>query len=88
MMPTNLEFLLDGMKVGYFEAREYPARPGRYRYMPYRSGGHYKMVQQILQQGAARCYYDTGALRVSFTVIAIPEYGTLELSDLQSSSRS
>ncbi len=45
MGSSKLEFLLNGIAVGYFEDSEYPRQDGRYRYVPYRSVGHYQMQQ-------------------------------------------
>ena len=78
------EFMFNGLQVGCFE-EAFPRSPGRYRYMPYRSGGHYEMHKQRRANGGARCYYDSGGTRVSFMVTDCPEYGVLELHDFETS---
>ncbi len=79
---SKLEFNLEGSgAVGVFEASEPPCSGGRYRYMPYRSGSHYAMHCRLEAGDIPRCYYDTGATRVFFSVRAFVEYGVLELGD-------
>ena len=46
MAHSEREFMFDGKPVGYFEERELPRVPGRYRYMPYRGLGHYEMQRR------------------------------------------
>jgi len=76
----ELEFSYEGMPVGYFEEAAYPTAPGRYRYMPYRGEGHYRM-QAALRAGARpRCIFGSSA---SFAVLECPEYGVLELVDFR-----
>ena len=73
------DFMFDGMPVGSFE--QIPQSPGRYRYEPYRSVGHYQMQTLLTSGGSPRCYYDANAERVTFSIRACPEYGVLELGD-------
>ncbi len=82
MGSSKLEFLLNGMPVGYFEESEYPRQDGRYRYVPYRSLGHYQM-HTALEHGHVRCYYTLGSEKISFAVLDCPEYGILELADFR-----
>ena len=86
-MTANLEFMFNGSRVGCFDAGALPSRPGRYRYEPYRSYGHYEMHKVLRMRGAPRCYYDAEEFRISFTVRACPEYGLLDLDEFDSSSR-
>ncbi len=81
MVTTRLEFLFKGMPVGYFEESEYPRQSGRYRYMPYRSLGHYQMHAEKREKGKVRCYYQVGSEQVSFAVLDCPGYGILELAE-------
>lgn len=76
-------FMFEGMPVGIFLESEWPRHGGRYRYMPYRGLGHYQMQTQRREKGNARCYYDVGSERVSFTVADCPEYGILVLVDFE-----
>ncbi len=78
-----LEFMYEGMPVGFFEEAEYPRQGGRYRYMPYRGAGHYQMQVELGEKGSARCSYTAGSERVTFAVVACPEYGLLELADFE-----
>ncbi len=77
----SLEFMFEGMPVGYFEESEYPRQSGRYRYMPYRGPGHYQMGLEMREKGSARCHFNVGLEQISFTVSDCPEYGILELED-------
>lgn len=77
------EFLLDGMAVGLFKDGAYPRVAGRYPYEPYRGPGHYEMVTRVRAGRVARCYYDQGELRVSFSVRALPGYGMIETDDFE-----
>ena len=86
-MTSSVEFMFNGMQVGCFDAAALPSRPGRYRYMPYRSFGHYEMHKLLRAGGAPRCWYDIEEFRISFTVGAFPEYSLLDLHDFDRSPR-
>ena len=77
-MTKPLEFWFQGLPVGFFEEPEYPRTSGRYRYMPYRGPGHYRMGQ-ALAHGPAQCSFKAGWRRRKFTVKSVPEYGVLEI---------
>ncbi len=77
----ELEFFYEDMAVGYFEEPEFPSRPGRYRYMPYRGPGHHKMQTARRSGERPKCYYCGTGIRVTFLVVDCPEYGVLELTD-------
>jgi hypothetical protein len=81
MERRKLEFTFEGQPVGYFEEPEFPASGGRYRYMPYRGPGHYRMGIKLSEAGRAQCSYDSGGERVLFIVQSCPEYGVLELGE-------
>jgi hypothetical protein len=76
-------FDFEGGAAGIFLDDGFPQFPGRYRYMPYRSGSHYRMGQRIQATGSAVCTYDDGGRRVRFTVRSCGEYGLLDLSDFE-----
>jgi hypothetical protein len=76
-------FMFEGMPVGIFMEAEWPREDGRYRYMPYRGLGHYRMQTRRREKGSARCYFDDGRERVCFTVADCPEYGVLVLVDFE-----
>jgi hypothetical protein len=80
---SKAEFSYKGMSVGFFEAAGYPTAPGRYRYMPYRGGGHYEMQTALKAGSRPRCSFRTDKRVVSFAVIACPEYGVLELVEFR-----
>jgi len=88
MALSKLQFMLDGIPVGYFEGNDFPSSPGRYRYMPFRGPGHYVMRKQLSAGGRPRCYYDAGDIRVSFAVRDCPEYAVLDLCDFENSPQS
>jgi hypothetical protein len=79
---VKLDFEYEGLRVGYFtEGCSYPSVPGTYRYMPYRSGGHFSMHQELRATGTARCTCAGPEGRMTFLVRACPEYGVLVLDD-------
>ena len=75
------------MPVGIFLESERPRSSGRYRYMPYRGRGHYQLGLEMGKKGSARCYYDVGPERISFSVVGCPEYGVLELADFEAEAK-
>ena len=54
---TRLDFFIDGKAIGCFLDEVYPARPGRYRYSPYRGEGHALMVAALQKGTAATCRF-------------------------------
>lgn len=75
------DFYFRDMVVGIFA--EMPRASGRFRYEPYRGLGHYEMQALLSSGGYPQCYYDSGDVRVVFTVRDCPEYGVLELGDFE-----
>ena len=74
---TPLEFKYSGGVAGAFEETAYPKKEGRYRYEPYRSGSHYKMITAIEVVGFAEIEFeDVGTLRRA--KVTLPEYGILD----------
>ena len=58
MRPEALEFFFQGLPVGRFlDVEVYPAKPGIYRYLPYRGVGLYRLGQECGPGGVARCSY-------------------------------
>jgi hypothetical protein len=76
-----VEETLDISSVGEFEEWERPRSDGQYRYLPFRSRGHFILQAQLRAGRQPRCYYDEGDVRISFTVSSCPEYGVLEVRD-------
>jgi hypothetical protein len=74
-----VEFFLDGRVVGYFKESVAPATPGRYGYEPYRGPGHLQLSRRLSARKPATCTYSIGNEQVTFTVISVPDYGTLDL---------
>lgn len=81
--PTELKFSFNGMRVGLFNAADPPTGPGRYRYIPYRSGGHYLMHEALARGMRPRCTIIANGRLVSLAVVGFPEYGVLELAEFQ-----
>lgn len=81
--PHKFEFFFNGMRVGFFEETGFPTKPGRYRYMPYRSGGHYEMHKSRRAGLQPRCTLYIDDRVISFVVVDCPEYGMLELADFR-----
>lgn len=82
MERPELEFSLDGDPVGYFTETGAPTAPGRYRYMPYRGGGHYEMGQRFQSGESPRCELLTATMRVSFTALSVPEVHVMEIGEV------
>ena len=83
----GLEFHFLGYAVGLLLADDPPRLTGQYRYMPYRSGGHFFMHVRLRSRGKAKCSYETNDEIVKFTVSSCPEYGILELCDFEINPR-
>ncbi|HET6323319.1 MAG TPA: hypothetical protein VFG04_01370 [Planctomycetaceae bacterium] len=79
-MRHEFDFAYESLIAGYFLASHRPSASGRYRYMPYRAGGHYKLHCALQAGEQPRCTFSAHP-NVSFIVLACPEYGVLELSD-------
>ncbi len=85
-MRRELDFTYDGKRVGYFEEPVCPSTPGRYRYMPYRSIGHYELNIALRAGRRPRCAVPSHPGK-SFTVLSCPEYGVLELAEFSAARR-
>lgn len=79
-MSDASDFFFERLAVGSFVGG-LPRQDGRHRYEPYRGEGHYRLATLLRRGSAQRCYYDVGEQRFFFTVIGLPEYGVLELSE-------
>ena len=81
-MSSRIEFFLfeDDSPVGGFEAAEPPLTAGDYNYMPFRSVGHYRLVERVRAGNAVQCYCNSAQTRVVFVITAIPSYGRISLS--------
>jgi hypothetical protein len=73
------EFSHNGVVAGYFDQGVMPSTPGRYRYMPYRSAGHYCVCLESRSGGHPVCTLVANEQALSFIVVGIPEYGVLEI---------
>jgi hypothetical protein len=83
---SGLDFFMDGGGVGILDT-DGPREPGRYSYMPYRSVSHYSMCRLLRSGESPRCYCVTEREHVAFTVKSLPEYGVLELCDIERTPR-
>jgi len=83
----ELIFSIGNLEVGVFKERSYPETSGQYRYEPFRGPGHYELSTRLRAGTPTHCHYDIEFERVSFTVIACPEYGLIELTDFKRASR-
>lgn len=77
------EFYFDGMGIGLFLEAEGPTAPGLHRYAPFRGSGHYEMHALLRAGGSPRCDFEADGERVTFTVQGSPEYGVLDLCDIE-----
>lgn len=78
-------FFYEDHPVGYFEDDALPCVAGKYRYMPFRGFGHYRLQGALRASGPQRCHYVTANSKRYFTVVACPSYGLLQLADFDSS---
>ena len=76
-------FYFESGAVGYFLDRPLPSLPGRFRYMPYRSVAHYKLIGAVKSVGPQRCHYVANSNNRWFKVVVWISYGVLELSDFE-----
>ena len=78
-VPTkHLDFSFNGRTAGYFlELADYPTVPGRYRYMQYRSVGHYELGTAWQKAKSAVCTFVTAEGPVSIRTRFGGEPGTL-----------
>ncbi len=76
-------FFFEGNAVGYFMEEPLPKAPGRYRYVPYRGPGHYRLGVALSSSGPQCCHYVADGKKIQFTVKAWVSYGLLELSGFE-----
>lgn len=82
MDDPKFAFFIDGTFAATF-VDAFPLADGRYRYEPYRGGGHYDLWRTIEAFGSARCFYEIGSDLVYFSARASSDYGFLNLSDFE-----
>jgi hypothetical protein len=76
-------FFFEGRGAGYFEETELPCSNGKYRYMPLRSGAHYRLHLALKSSGPQRCHHIVDGKKRFFTVLSCPSYGQLELAEFE-----
>ena len=76
-------FYFNGRHVGYFESAELPSKPGHYRYMPFRSVGHYQFIRALGSGNPQRCHFVVGGTKRHFLVLRLVEYGVLEIAAVE-----
>lgn len=81
-MAHAFDFCFEGGPAGYFLGESMPVAEGVYDYMPYRSGSHYRLHQELRSSGAVRCQSRATTPSIQFTVISWPGYGKLEIADV------
>jgi hypothetical protein len=77
-------FFFKDRPVGYFEGDQLPDKPGEYRYMPFRSRGHYEFIGALKSKGPQRCHYLVEEKKRHFTVLHWVSYGLLVLGEFVS----
>jgi hypothetical protein len=73
-------FFFEDSPVGYFERGQLPPAAERYRYVPYRSFGHYRLIGALKSVGPQCCHYVIAGSKYYFTVQDWVSYGLLELT--------
>jgi hypothetical protein len=79
----SVDFYMDSQIVGAFPSGELPMIDGSYGYEPYRSPGHLNLHRELQAGKSPRCFYKTGAQRISFSVTACPTQGVLTLVGIE-----
>jgi len=77
-------FFFEDRPLGYFEGDQLPDKPGEYRYMPFRSRGHYEFIGALKSAGPQRCHYLIAGRKHHFTVLKSVSYGLLALAEFDS----
>lgn len=77
------EFEFEGLPVGLFKAGQFPSTPGNFPYEPFRGPGHYEMSTALRDGRTPRCSYTDKDQRISFSVLACPQYGILALDHFE-----
>ena len=75
-------FTCDGHVVGEFKDG-YPAETGKFRYMPYRGPGHYRLGIKMRDEGSAVCTFTNGSEMYTMLITACPKYGVLTAGELK-----
>jgi hypothetical protein len=78
---TRTEFCYEGTPAGTFYGDVAPTEPGLYRYMPFRSIGHYMMGKAVEAGDRPVCTYESPAGTVSFEVTDRHRDGRLDLDN-------
>ena len=76
-------FYFNGRQVGHLESTELPSKPGQYRYMPFRSVGHYEFIRALSSGNPQRCHFVVGGAKRHFLVLRLVERGVLEIADVE-----
>lgn len=75
-------FFFEDIPAGYFEDAQLPTVNGKYRYVPLRSVGHYRLMGALRSLGPQRCHFVVGGEKRYFLVLRLVEYGLLEIAEL------
>jgi hypothetical protein len=78
--------LFKDREAGYFKVDELPSKPGEYRYMPYRSAGHYELIEALRSGEPQRCHYLSDGQKRFFLVLRWVKYGVPELGNFDVSA--
>jgi hypothetical protein len=75
-------FDFEGAEAGVFYQGGEPSSDGIVEYMPVRSSAHLEMHRAIKASGVAHCTFSaTDGRRLSFDVLASPDYGLLTVAN-------
>ena len=77
-------FFFEDSPIGYFEDDQVPSTAGTYRYMPYRSAAHYRLIGALKSAGPQRCHCLIAGKKHYFAVQTWVSYGLLELAGFDS----
>ena len=79
----NLDFLYNNEPVGYFiEIDSFPTIPGKYKYMPYRSPGHFQMYEECSKSGKVNCSFSDSGFDKTITVRISDNYGEIHIDKI------
>ncbi len=77
-----VEFTYLNQPVGCFQTP--PKTSGCYQYEPYRSLGHYELIEQVGAQAKPQCEYSYQNKKRSFQITDSPEPGVLQIENIYS----
>jgi len=80
--PGTIVFYYERGPVGTVETDAIPNGAGLLAYMPFRSASHHALYRAIADGRTPTCTFSRDGAEFTFTIIASPGYGQLEVRDV------